>query len=431
MQATPPPGDGDDPLRIGLFVSDFPIISETFVTTLAADLLAAGHDLRVMARDRAGQSLGPMHDQVAAAGLLDRLTRSDETAGRLPLATVLRLARAQPRHAATLAALWSLDRVVPRRTMAVTRHLAALDPFDIVHAQFATLGQTAQRHRGYGTLRTRALVVHMRGYDITSYVRDNGADTYATLFQQAEMFVANCAYFRQVALDLGCPAERCVVIGSPIDVDRFAPPPEGRSRAADAPLRLVAVGRLVEKKGFDDAIAATAELRARNIPVQLDILGEGPHRPVLEAAIAAQNLQDHVTLHGVATQAQIIAALHRADIGLAPSVTAAAGDQDAPVNTLKEKMATGLPVIATRHGGIPELVIDGTNGCLVPEHAPGAIAAAIVDLLGRRDCWPALGAAGRRKVIEEYSRKIILNRTLNAYAQALDVSKSHHRGPIT
>lgn len=410
-------------LRIGIFVSDFPIISETFVTTLAADLLAAGHDLRVMARDQAEQSVGPMHDQVEAAGLLGRLTRSDGDAGRFGLGTALGLARAQPLRTGTLGALWLLDRMVPRSTMAVTRHLSALAPFDIVHAQFATLGQTAQRHRDYGTLRTRALVVHMRGFDITRHVREHGTAIYGNVFKKAELFVANCDYFRQVAIDLGCPADRCVVIGSPIDVDRFSPPPEGRTSPQGRPLRLVSVGRLVEKKGFDDAIVAVGRLRDRGIASELTILGEGAHRPALEAAIAAGGLQDVVHLHGVATQKQIIAALHRADIGLAPSVTSQAGDQDAPVNTLKEKMATGLPVIATRHGGIPELVIDGVNGRLVPEHDPRAIAQAIVDLLGRQETWTELGQAGRKKVIAEYSRKVILEKTLVAYHRALGTGK--------
>lgn len=411
---------GSEPLRVGIFVSDFPIISETFVTTLAADLLAAGHDLRVMARDRAEQSLGPMHDQVAAAGLLDRLTRSDENTGRLPFTTALTLARAQPRRAGTLAALWALDRVAPRRTMAVTRHLSALAPFDIVHAQFATLGQTAQRHRDYGTLRTRALVVHMRGFDITRHVREHGPRIYDNIFSKAELFVANCAYFRHVAIDLGCPAERCVVIGSPIDIDRFSPPPSGRTSPQGRPVRLVAVGRLVEKKGFEDAIAAVGHLRDQGVACELTILGEGAHRPALEAAIAADGLDDIVHLHGVATQKQIVAALHYADIGIAPSVTAQAGDQDAPVNTLKEKMATGLPVIATRHGGIPELVIDGENGRLVPERDPHAIARAVVDLLNVPETWKNLGQAGRKKVVAEYSRKVILDKTLAAYRYALE-----------
>lgn len=410
-------------LRIGLFVSDFPILSETFVATLAESLLLDGHDLRIMARDRAEQSVGAMHDYVASAGLLDRLSRSDETGGRLALRTTLDLARAQPMKAPTLAALWALDRVVPRRTMAVTRHLSALDPFDIVHAQFATLGETAQRHRDYGTLRTRALVVHLRGFDITRHVREHGPGAYGRVFARAELFIANCEYFRQVAIGLGCPAERCVVIGSPIDTSVFVPPPEGRP-AYDGTrlLRLVAVGRLVEKKGFGDAIAALSHLGAMGIEARLDILGGGPLLDDLRDQAEAAGLGARVALHGPATRQDILAALHAADIGLAPSVTASAGDQDAPVNTLKEQMATGLPVVATRHGGIPELVIDGENGRLVPERNPAALAAAIADLAGNPALWPELGRAGRVKVCENYDREVILQRTLEAYRQALDLA---------
>lgn len=412
-----------DPLRVGLFVSDFPIISESFVTTLAVMLLEAGHDLRILARDRAEASVGKMHDYVARSGIMDRFTRSDET-GRLRLGTVLGLVRDQPRKAPTLAALWAYDRIAARPTMAVTRHLSGHAPYDVFHAQFATLGETAQRHRDYGTLRARALVVHLRGFDITRHARAHGPGVYARCFARAELFIANCEYFRQVAIGIGCPADRCVVVGSPIDTDRFQPPATPRSPDPGGLLRLVAVGRLVEKKGFGDCIDAVALLRDQGRKVRLDILGEGEMRGALERQIAAADLGDGITLHGAATQDRILAALHDADIGLAPSVTAEAGDQDAPVNTLKEKMATGLPVVATHHGGIPELVIDGENGYLVPERDPPALAAAIARLADAPDDRARFGQAGRRKVVETYERSIILEQTLAAYRQALANSET-------
>ena len=181
----------------------------------------------------------------------------------------------------------------------------------------------------------------------------------------------------------------------------------------------------MDKKGFGDCVEAMARLGG--IEAELDILGEGPLRPLLERRIAALGLQGRVRLHGAATADRILAACHRADIGLAPSVTAEDGDADAPVNTLKEKMATGLPVIATDHGGIPELVRPGENGCLVPERAPDALAAAIRDLAARPGDWPRLGAAGRAKVVDDYGIARVAERTLAAYADALAVAEARSR----
>ncbi len=385
-----------DPLRVALLTHRFPVVSETFVIRLAADLAGAGCDLRVLAADCDAGPDEPAHELVREAGLEARTARAS-VEGRLGLGRALALAGGR-RSAAPLL-LAAADRAAPRRALAVARLMAAQPPLDVVHAQFATLGLTAMRHRRYGTLRTRALVVHLRGYDITRHVEEHGRSVYDGLFRRADLFLANSAHMRERALALGCPPGKALVIGSPIDTDRFRPPatrepPEGR------PARLVAVGRLVEKKGFADAIDAVARLRAEGREVSLDILGDGPLRAELE-----RRAGEGVRLLGAASSATVLAALHRADIALAPSVTAADGDQDGPVNTLKEAMATGLPVVATRHGGIPELVEHAVSGLLVPERDPQALARAIAQLIDAPGDWPRLGAAGRRRVVQSYDRR--------------------------
>ena len=394
-----------DPLRVALLVHRFPVVSETFVIRLAADLAGAGHDLRILAADPDARPDPTVHDLVAAAGLEARTHRA-WAGGRVGLRRLAALTA--PRTAAILAAAQG---VAPHR-LAVTRMMAAQPPLDVVHAQFATLGPLALRHRRYGTLRTRALVVHMRGYDVTRHVRDHGAGVYASLFREADLFIANSGHFRRVAVGLGCPEEKVVVIGSPIDTGRFAPPPS-REPFQGRALRLVAVGRLVEKKGFADAIEAVARLRAEGRDVTLEIVGDGPLADALRRGAGPG-----IGFHGAADAGAVLAALHRADIAVAPSVTAADGDQDGPVNTLKEAMATGLPVIGTRHGGIPELVDDGC-GLLVPERDPEALARAVAQLMDAPGEWARLGAAGRRKVVALHDRTGILRATVRAYRRAL------------
>jgi len=404
-------------LRIAFLVYSFPVLSEAFIATLASDLIGRNHDLRILGLEPQAPA-GPRHPIVAEAGL-EQLVARARMDGRFSARRAFELARGRPDKARHLAALTALDLIAPRRALAVSRMIAAQPMFDIAHCQFGTLGLTALRHLGYGTLRARALVVHLRGSDITSYVEQRGERVYAKLFRKADIFIANCRHFRDRAEALGCPPEKLFVIGSPIDTERFKPP-AARRPFIDRPARLVAVGRLVEKKGFEDAIAAVARLSERGRAVHLDILGEGELRPVLEERIAAGDMGGRVSLRGAATQAEVIAALRDADIALAPSVRAGSGDEDAPVNTLKEAMATGLPVVATRHGGIPELVIDGENGRLVPERDPAALADAIAALLDRPDGWHEMGLAGRQKVVSEYSREVVAERTLEAYRCALD-----------
>jgi colanic acid/amylovoran biosynthesis glycosyltransferase len=409
------PANTDSPLRVGLMVHKFPVVSETFVITLAAGLLASGQDVRILATHPA-VSVGPAHDIVAQSGL-DRRTVRAEHGGHMPLPALARVARMSPLHAARAAVFLLGDRVAPSR-FGVTRMFAAEAPFDVVHAQFGWAGLTAARHRRWGTLRTRALVVHFRGHDVTQFVQENGEGVYAGLFRDADAFIANSAHFRDRAIALGCPPDKIRVIGSPIDTEFFAPPPHRPAYAARA-LNLVTVGRLVEKKGIADAIAAVGHLRDAGRDARLVVVGDGPLRPSLEDQSARLGLGAAVRFAGAGHAGDVRAALHGADIMLAPSVRAASGDEDAAVNTLKEALATEMPVVGTRHGGIPELVIPGENGLLVPERDPGALAAAIETLARDPDNWPVLGAAGRRKVVHDYGKEGIIRQTLDCYFSAL------------
>lgn len=220
--------------------------------------------------------------------------------------------------------------------------------------------------------------MHLRGRDVTRHVRERGRGVHATLFREAELFPANPEHVRQAAIALGRAPGKVLVMGSPIDTGHFAPPARREPFEARA-LRLLAVGRLVEKEGFADAVDAVdavARLAAQGREVTLDVLGDGPLGAALRRRAGAG-----VPFHGAADARAVRAALHRADVALAPSVTAADGDQDGPVNMLEEAMGTGLPVIGTRHGVIPEL-IDENNGLLVPERDSKALAGAIARLVG-------------------------------------------------
>jgi colanic acid/amylovoran biosynthesis glycosyltransferase len=409
-------------LRVALVVHRFPVVSETFVARLGADLLEAGHDVRILATGPPDGD-GPVHDFVTTSGL-DRRVRHARGNGPLSRGTLARIARTSSVHAMGAIGLGALDRLAPSRT-GMARMCAAEAPFDVVHAQFGWAGLAAARQRFWGALRTRALVVHFRGHDITTYVAEHGDRVYARLFRQADLFIANSAHFRDRAIALGCPADRIRVIGSPIDTDFFAPPPRPRARG-DGPLRLVSVGRLVEKKGFADAIAAVRLLGEAGQATTLQIVGDGPLRPHLEADVARLGLGDAVHFAGAATREGVRDALHAADIMLAPSTRSASGDEDAAVNTLKEALATEMPVVATRHGGIPELVLPGENGLLVPERDPRALACAIAELARDTATWARLGAAGRKKVVQEYGRDVILRRTLQTYSDALSDRESSH-----
>lgn len=161
------------------------------------------------------------------------------------------------------------------------------------------------------------------------------------------------------------------VIHCGIEPDRFADPaplPQGR------PLRLVAIGRLAEQKGFPTLIEAMAAVEARGFPVELALLGDGPLRPVLEQMIARAGLEGRVRLAGWLPESGVRAELEAAHGLVLPSYA-----EGLPMVAM-EAMAATRPVIATWVAGIPELVRPGRNGWLVPPADAAALAEAIIEM---------------------------------------------------
>jgi colanic acid/amylovoran biosynthesis glycosyltransferase len=140
----------------------------------------------------------------------------------------------------------------------------------------------------------------------------------------------------------------------------------------------------------------------RGVEVEYRILGDGPRRARLAALAAELGVKDRVTLHGRHGQETVRAGLERSDVLVAGSVTAADGDEEGIPNVLKEAMALGLPVVGTRHAGIPELIEDGVSGVLVPERDEAALADALQRLAREPGRWTAMGRAGRAKIEMEY-----------------------------
>ena len=126
---------------------------------------------------------------------------------------------------------------------------------------------------------------------------------------------------------------------------------------------------------------------------------------------------EKIHLLGWQNEAGIIEMLSQAHLFVAPSVTAADGNQDAPINVLKEAMAMGLPVVSTTHGGIPELVEDGVSGYLVPERDGDAIAQALTKLIDQPQRWPDMGRAGRDYVERYYGLDDLNDRLAALYEQ--------------
>jgi colanic acid/amylovoran biosynthesis glycosyltransferase len=222
----------------------------------------------------------------------------------------------------------------------------------------------------------------------------------------AARFLAVSANLADRLRAFGMPPERTFV--HHLGVDPGPSPADDRPERGDA-IRVVMVGRFRRSKGHALALQGFAAFAAGAPGATLDLIG-APNRPEQErvrddlaALVRAQGLERRVRFLGALTAGRVREELATADVALQPSIfVPAEGQVEGVPSVILEAMAAGLPVVATRHGGIPEAVLHERTGLLVDEHDAGAIAAALARLAASASLRHAFGRAGRRHVATDF-----------------------------
>ena len=285
-----------------------------------------------------------------------------------------------------------------------------------IHAQWAHTATTIAMHAanllGVGfsfTGHANDLFVHRIG--LTGKVR------------RARFVACISEYHRRFYLDRGAEASRLPVVYCGIDARRFRPGPEGDRR--DAAPRIVAVGRLVEKKGFVDLIAACGRLRDRGLAFDCVIAGDGPEEARLRALVDRLGLGGRVQLTGRGVfQEDLPGLLRSARVFALPCVRDREGDMDGLPQVLMEAMACGVPVVSTRLVGIPDLVRDGRNGLLVRPGDVEALAKALESLLTDPEAEAAMGRMAATWARENFDRASAIRRLAGLFDWAASTPDS-------
>ncbi len=274
--------------------------------------------------------------------------------------------------------------------------------FAVVHAHFAPGAIYALP---YARAANIPLVVTFHGYDVPLHwnTRRFRPEYWPFLLYNRDvlqnMTLGLCASseLKELLIGHGVPAAKLRVHRLGIDLTRFKPEP----KSAAAPLRLYLIGRFVEKKGIEYALRAFAPYASPE--VSLSIIGDGPLRGELERLAATLQISSYVSFLGVLPSEEVSRHLQSADVLLAPSVVAKDGDRESGLIVAKEAGACAVPVLATLHGGLPEIVADGVTGFLVPERDANALGEKLGILIGDSSLRRAMGDAARAKMEREYN----------------------------
>jgi glycosyltransferase involved in cell wall biosynthesis len=404
---------------IAYVLKGYPRVSETFVASEIYRLEQAGVALRLLVIKRPDETRRhPVIDRIRALPeYLPPTTSLSETSvprwlaanGRPFLRPLARVARRRPVGLARATGLAFAQAVRARRTFWSTpRALYLKELLQAVAVADRLLDDRDVRHlhahfaHGATTVAWLAAAITGLPFSFTGHAKDiyapslNPAGLLSRKLRAARFAItcteANRRHLQPLAN--GTPVHR-VYHGLSADIDAR---PDSAAPAG-CPPRILGVGRLVRKKGFDVLVHAAALLP----DTEVSIVGEdGGEEASLRALIAELGLQGRVRLRGTMTQAEVRAEYGHATVFCLPCRVLEDGDRDGIPNVLVEAMACSVPVVTTGVSAIPELVEDGVNGILVPPDAPDALARAVLELDGDPDRAAALAAAGRATVCARF-----------------------------
>ena len=292
----------------------------------------------------------------------------------------------------------------------------------LLHAHFGTEGYYSlplQRQLGV------PLITTFYGADISRLPRiPKWRRRYARLFEGGDLFLAEGSHMAQRIVDQGCSPEKVQLNRLGVDLDSIIYVP--RQMEEDGEIRLLMASSFKEKKGIPYGIKAFIEAEKRVPDLRLTIIGgavtDSDRRLLVECQelVRRAGLGEKVRFLGYLLYPEYIQEQRRSHLFLAPSVTASDGDSEggAPVSII-EASAAGMPVLSTTHCDIPEVVLDGKSGLLVPERDVERLAGAILDLAEQPELWKDMGATGRRHVEREYNRIDQARKLESIYAKLL------------
>ncbi len=292
-------------------------------------------------------------------------------------------------------------------------------PADLMHVYF---GHTGVHLLPFIQEWEKPTVVSFHGADIM--LRPGQAeydDNLRALLQTVPLVLARSASLRERLVELGCPPEKIRLNRTGVPLEEF--PFKARPLPADGGWRFVQACRLIPKKGLATALRAFAQFHRGNPRSRFVIAGEGPMLAEVVELAATLGVGDAVEFPGFLSQGALRELYERSQVFIHPSETTEDQNQEGVPNSMLEAMSTGLPVLATRHGGIPEAVADEKSGFLVPERDHEALHRAMCRITESDGYLYIMGQAASQSVGADFERTAQIAKLESYYDEAIELGK--------
>ncbi len=402
------------PVRIGYILKMFPRLSETFILNEVLELERQNAELQIFSLKRPADAVA--HAQTAA--VRSPVIYLPEKISQAPLRILLAQVHVWRRHRRE----WRhMFRNALRR---VRSHddSSSLEALSQACCLIREMRGVRHLHAHYANVPARiALIIHrLTGlpYSITTHAKDIFQnDPFVSLklherMSRARFVIANSRYSAEHIRSRVDGRAQIHTVYNGLDLEAFVP-------RADEPVEpmILSVGRLVEKKGFPDLVAACQILKQRHIRFTCEVIGTGVLSGALKEEIRSRGVANCVRMIGPLPQETLRTHYHRASIFVLPCRPAGDGDRDILPNVVKEAMAIGIPVVTTHLEGMDELIENGVSGLLVaPGDVPG-LATCMETLLGDPQLRHRLAAQGRKVVEQRFDRRANVLQLRNLFEQ--------------
>jgi colanic acid/amylovoran biosynthesis glycosyltransferase len=297
----------------------------------------------------------------------------------------------------------------------IRRVLLRRDP-DLMHVYF---GNTGVHLLPLIERWDRPCVVSFHGMDVQRRETERGYEAnLRKLLRLVPLVLVRSQSIAERLIELDCDPKKIRLNRTGIPLDGF--PYLVRNAPLNGAWTIVQACRLVPKKGLATALRAFANFAKAFPKSTFLIAGDGPLRRELEELSQKLDLQKAVIFLGFLSQTELRVLYEKAHIFMHPSELPPDSNQEGVPNSMLEAMASGLPVVATRHGGIPEAVTDGVSGSLVPERDVEGLTASLLRIVENPDRWIAMGAAASDAVAVKFAQPHQIESLESAYSEAIE-----------
>jgi colanic acid/amylovoran biosynthesis glycosyltransferase len=269
-------------------------------------------------------------------------------------------------------------------------------------------------------------IVSFHGMDIQPRADKPGyLDQLRSMLQVIPLVLARSESLKQRLIDLGCPEEKIRINRTGIPMQAY--PVVTRQHPGKQGWQFVQACRLIEKKGIDVSLRAFAKFLRNHPGSTFTLAGEGPLLEPLQALVAELGIAEQVHFPGFLSEKQMFALFAKSHVFVHPSQLTEDQNQEGVPNSILEAMATGLPILSTYHGGIPEAVDHGRSGLLVPERDEAGLLANMCRLADEPDFWAELGLHASQDVREKFEQSRAITALEAIYDEAIRLGRGELR----